>query len=178
MGNGTRGDSCNVDGVAVCRQQDGAYFNLGTQENAAFRLNKEGNLILTFTSSDKQRNSNIQLACVRGAPDRLVVEGVTDHTKPQDYDFILYSECACPNGCVDDFGDDGMSTGSILLLILFLLVVIYLVGGVLYLYVIRGARGIEMIPNYEFWTELPGLIRDGVLFLLNGCKPHVQYDKI
>ena len=35
----------------------------------------------------------------------------------------------------------------------------------------KGDRsGIQLIPNYSFWSELPGLCKDGVKFLLNGCK--------
>jgi hypothetical protein len=35
---------------------------------------------------------------------------------------------------------------------------------------VRGAEGKELIPNYEFWKDLPLLIKDGVLFLVHGCK--------
>ncbi|XP_057660435.1 cation-dependent mannose-6-phosphate receptor-like [Diorhabda carinulata] len=77
----------------------------------------------------------------------------------------------------------GMSGGSTFLLILFIGLVIYFVGGALVLYFIRGARGAELIPNVDFWTNLPGLVKDGLIFLLSGCKPNFvttaeSYDRI
>lgn len=41
----------------------------------------------------------------------------------------------------------------------FVLLALYIVGGIVFLYYVRGARGKEVIPNYEFWMELPLLIR-------------------
>lgn len=53
----------------------------------------------------------------------------------------------------------GLSTGSVLLLLLFLGCVFYFVGGAIVLHCIRGARGKEMIPNIDFWQNLPGLVK-------------------
>jgi len=39
------------------------------------------------------------------------------------------------------------------------LVIVYLVGGVLLMHYWRGARGVEQIPNYEFWIAFPGLVK-------------------
>lgn len=34
----------------------------------------------------------------------------------------------------------------------------------------KGATGIEMIPNVEFWASLPGLVKDGIKFsFMNTC---------
>ena len=41
----------------------------------------------------------------------------------------------------------------------FVLVIVYLVGGVLYMRFVRGATGIEMVPNLEFWKEVPALVK-------------------
>ncbi|CAH1109715.1 unnamed protein product [Psylliodes chrysocephalus] len=77
----------------------------------------------------------------------------------------------------------GMSGGSVFLLILFIVASIYIIGGAALLYFIRGARGVEMIPNIEFWKNLPGLVKDGAIFLLSGCRPNFvttaeTYDRI
>ncbi|XP_018322197.1 uncharacterized protein LOC108734927 [Agrilus planipennis] len=82
------------------------------------------------------------------------------------YNLVLFS----PHSCVLLY-HRGLSTGSVLLIIFFVCLTVYLVGGVLVLHFLRGARGKEMIPNYEFWSGLPSLVRDGFLFLLNGCNP-------
>ncbi|VEN36422.1 unnamed protein product [Callosobruchus maculatus] len=77
----------------------------------------------------------------------------------------------------------GLSGGSIFLILLLVFLTIYLVGGGLVLYFIRGARGVEVIPNVEFWRNLPSLVKDGLIFLLAGCKPTFvstseSYDRI
>ena len=36
--------------------------------------------------------------------------------------------------------------------------IIYFIAGTLFMYFARGARGIEMIPNVNFWKSLPVLI--------------------
>ncbi len=36
---------------------------------------------------------------------------------------------------------------------------VYIIGGVLYNKFAKGAKGVELIPNIEFWKELPGLVR-------------------
>ena len=38
-------------------------------------------------------------------------------------------------------------------------IVTYFVAGGVYLYRVKGARGVEMIPNYAFWKDIPFLIK-------------------
>lgn len=53
----------------------------------------------------------------------------------------------------------GLSTGSVLVILLFVFSGIYFAGGALGLKFLRGAVGLELIPHYEFWSDLPGLVR-------------------
>uniref|UniRef100_T1J8A0 Uncharacterized protein n=1 Tax=Strigamia maritima TaxID=126957 RepID=T1J8A0_STRMM len=74
-----------------------------------------------------------------------------------------------------------LSTGSILVIILAVIIMIYFIGGMFFLHFFKGANGLEMIPHYEFWIDLPVLIKvclDGILFMLNGCKAEPSYDRI
>ena len=41
----------------------------------------------------------------------------------------------------------------------FVILVIYLVSGILFMKYKRGATGKEVMPNIEFWSSLPGLIK-------------------
>lgn len=52
-----------------------------------------------------------------------------------------------------------LSTGSVLVIILISTIFIYLGVGVLFKIFVAGASGIEIIPNIEFWQDLPSLIR-------------------
>lgn len=65
----------------------------------------------------------------------------------------------------------GLSTGSVLVILLLVFSGIYFASGALALKYFRGAVGLELIPNYEFWSDLPGLVRVSiVLSLLILCK--------
>jgi len=46
----------------------------------------------------------------------------------------------------------------------------YVTLGVLYNYKMKGIMGKEAIPNYEFWLELPGLVKDGCFFAFEKIK--------
>lgn len=41
----------------------------------------------------------------------------------------------------------------------FSLLVVYLVGGIIFSKVYRQRSGKEIIPNYEFWTDVPSLVK-------------------
>lgn len=56
-----------------------------------------------------------------------------------------------------------MSVGSILLATLFIIVFGYLSIGMSLKYFIIGARGSEVIPNINFWRNLPSLVK--VMFI-------------
>jgi hypothetical protein len=53
----------------------------------------------------------------------------------------------------------GLSTGSVLVIVFFVFTILYFVGGAVALKFLRGAQGREMIPNYDFWVDLPNLVR-------------------
>ncbi|XP_046559014.1 uncharacterized protein LOC124268051 [Haliotis rubra] len=57
-----------------------------------------------------------------------------------------------------------MSAGSVLVIIFFVFVLSYFVFGSMWNIACRGARGKEVVPNVEFWTDLPVYIADGFLF--------------
>uniref|UniRef100_A0A182N537 Cation-dependent mannose-6-phosphate receptor n=1 Tax=Anopheles dirus TaxID=7168 RepID=A0A182N537_9DIPT len=65
------------------------------------------------------------------------------------------------------------STGTVLLIMLFVGLLSYFVIGATVNAFYIGARGMEVIPHLDFWRSLPGLVRDGAQFLQNGCRvPH------
>lgn len=74
-----------------------------------------------------------------------------------------------PDPVTPDPKKSGLSTGSILLILFFVFLILYLVGGIIYKKIVNGAQGKELIPNIEFWTSLPGLVLDGCAFVCNCC---------
>lgn len=67
---------------------------------------------------------------------------------------ILTSSYACKTTQIKS-----LSTGSILLIYFFILTGIYFIGGTIILKFLRGATGWEMVPNHEFWRNLPSLVK-------------------
>ncbi|KAL3272669.1 hypothetical protein HHI36_014133 [Cryptolaemus montrouzieri] len=97
---------------------------------------------------------------------------------PQSRQFTLNS----PHVCIVREPEES-SFGSKLLLIFMIFCLFYFIGGGCVLYFVRGARGAEVIPHIDFWRRLPGLVRDGTLFVFSGCNPNYvssaeAYDRI
>lgn len=87
------------------------------------------------------------------------------------YKVAISSPEVCPKKVQPNSGGSGgPSTGTILVIIFFVVLVVYLVAGVLFMKYRRGATGREVIPNIEFWSSLPGLIKDGCVFFGKNIK--------
>ncbi|CAN8015005.1 unnamed protein product [Ixodes persulcatus] len=79
----------------------------------------------------------------------------------------------------------GLSAGSVLLILFFVGVLLYLVGGVILKHN-SGARGWEMLPHQQFWSELPSLIVEGCVYFVklvtcqatSGTGANRSYDDI
>lgn len=176
------GSMPNTD-VSICQTevkkpgvQASSYIN-GYLKTASFTGEVGKNLVLHYTGDNatlsggiKLRQSSISLICVS---DSLSNDFTVQELKGDvDYVFTLRSPHAClvPN--------PGLSAGSVLLILFFVAVVVYIVGGILFLRFYRGASGVEMIPNYEFWKGFPLLVKDGMVFTFRGCKSDTTYSQI
>lgn len=132
-----------------------------------------GGYQIVYNVKNKERSApSIRLVC-----DTLNRTDLKIESEASD-ELTLYS----PLVCIKYFTHHDLSTGSIFCIIFFTAAVIYFLGGGVIMYTARGARGVEVIPNFEFWASLPGLMRDGLVFILNGCKPVTTaaetYDRI
>eukprot|EP01107_Rhizomastix_libera_P016459 TRINITY_DN687_c0_g1_i4.p1 TRINITY_DN687_c0_g1~~TRINITY_DN687_c0_g1_i4.p1 ORF type:complete len:238 (+),score=31.90 TRINITY_DN687_c0_g1_i4:169-882(+) len=88
------------------------------------------------------------------------------------YNFWVRSPAGCPasKGKSDSKSKKGLSGGSVILIILLVCTVLYIGCGIGYNYKFAGKRGAEMLPNLQFWKDLPALCRDGFLFAIHGFK--------
>lgn len=168
---------CSTD-TAICQisTDDKNYFVTGEQEKVSFSFDDQKHVVATYrTSSD--RRTEVTLICATKEEERLEVYGET--AELMKYTMTLYSVCACPDGCVSKIPpNEGLSTGSIMVIFFFVVLCCYLVGGMLFQKIVKGAEGKEIIPHYEFWFDFPLLVRDGVVFMLNGCKTEASYERI
>ncbi|XP_076460651.1 uncharacterized protein LOC143293563 [Babylonia areolata] len=174
--------------VAVCQVDNygTVTFPAGDVDSATFGTDSSGNTQVTYTHTDSTgipRTTIVTLQCDQsGGADSLNVQG-EDPINPGIYEMTLTSVHCClssgpgptPSG---GGGSSGLSVGSILCIVFVGVACVYIIAGVAVQKGVRKAAGKEMIPNYTFWSALPGLIKDGVLFTFSGCKGSRTYDKI
>ncbi|KAK3572087.1 hypothetical protein QTP86_022317, partial [Hemibagrus guttatus] len=111
--------------------------------------------------SKGSRKAMIMISCDRtkaAGPLSVVLE---DRERNTDcfYLFEMDSSVVCP------LIESKLSTGSILLIVCFSCLAVYLIGGFLYQRLIVGAKGFEQFPNYGFWSEIGNLSADGCDFV-------------
>ncbi|XP_039973545.1 cation-dependent mannose-6-phosphate receptor [Xiphias gladius] len=106
----------------------------------------------------EKKKATVMIFCNRRM-DMGQLELVLEDREDCFYQFKLDSSAVCPGL------QSKLSTGSILLIIGFSLLAVYLIGGFLYQRLIVGAKGMEQIPNYAFWVEAGNLTADGCDFV-------------
>lgn len=111
--------------------------------------------------SKELRKAIIMISCNRKMDMGQLEVILEDRERVQDcfYLFELDSSAVCPPL------QSQISTGSIILIIGFCLLAVYLIGGFLYQRLIVGAKGMEQFPNYAFWVEVGNLTADGCDFV-------------
>ncbi|KAI8481830.1 melatonin receptor [Branchiostoma belcheri] len=170
----SEGGSC-MD-VAACQlSPDGqTTYSLGSQDSAAF-TGDNTTVKLGYTGpAPDNRQSEIALTCTSGATEFIVLG---EDSSVSIYKFELKSPCACP-GASSGCGGGGISGGTIFVIILLVVLVVYLVGGVLFMSLVKKASGAERIPNVEFWKDLPVLVKDGAVLVISPCRKQSKYDSI
>ncbi|XP_013409684.1 putative mannose 6-phosphate receptor-like protein C530.09c [Lingula anatina] len=159
--------------VSACQKQVWATYAIGKQESAEFINDPINGLTIHYQAIDTVgviRDSYVSIDCGPNEGD-LTAQGEVGQAK---YYMTLKTKYACVAGG----SAGGLSAGSILIIIVICAVVVYLIGGVLVMRFVKGARGTEMIPNESFWKSLPGLIKDGGKFVIHGCKAEKSYASI
>jgi len=163
--------------AAGCQTWTGGYAMLG----AATPFNLVGvqtdgtdgyGVMAAYANGNSGRTMEITFICDpnAGTGNPIFVAEVNTN-----YKFNWITAAGCPTnvnfgGGGSGGGGGGLSGGSILLIILLCVTVVYLVGGVLLNKFARHKEGMEMVPNVEFWISIPGLVKDGVLFIVHKIK--------
>ncbi|KAK3791354.1 hypothetical protein RRG08_012536 [Elysia crispata] len=174
--------SCS--GVSVCQYTGSDYYECGTQSSATFSNDpKNPNVVniqyQSLGGDGVTRTSQVTLNCVQSGPDSLDVLG-ENPTTPAFYNFQLNSVHCCPKkgGSGGSAAAAGISIGSILVIIFFVVLVSYFALGVAFQKFVRKASGREVVPNVNLWVATPGLIKDGALFVVKRGKYSGEYNKI
>lgn len=111
--------------------------------------------------SNEMRKAIVMISCNRNTDMGKLEVVVEDRARERDcfYLFELDSSAVCPPV------ESRLSAGSIILIIAFCLLTVYLIGGFLYQRLIVGAKGMEQFPNYAFWVEVGNMTADGCDFV-------------
>ncbi|KAJ8720192.1 hypothetical protein PYW07_012235 [Mythimna separata] len=136
---------------------DGSYDFMGRSNISQF--SDQGNSIIYANGPSE---TIVLLECAE-TDNKLQVYSLAE---PDKIVLAFYSRDAC----LKQIEVVGRSFGSTLLIIFFSFVVFYLVLGICTKKFLMGATGVEVIPNLAFWSDLPNLVKDGWVFMLNGCK--------
>ncbi|KAH0953251.1 hypothetical protein HN011_000395 [Eciton burchellii] len=175
---GTDTSTCGSgDGVSLClynqtkNQTKPIVRNLGTIEETRIKLSNI-NKFPIFEIHHKNITSFINIICTKHNKTSFKIESSSINPDSKEYYFYLSS----PYGCKIEL-QKGLSTGSVLVILVFIFVGIYFIGGAIALKMLRGATGWEMLPNHNFWIELPSLVRDGIVFTFNCCRGD-SYERI
>ncbi|KAG7157418.1 cation-dependent mannose-6-phosphate receptor-like [Homarus americanus] len=65
------------------------------------------------------------------------------------------------HSCVCSLSNQGLSGGAIFFIILLVIFGSYFTFGFFYLRLVKGAKGVEQIPNREFWFKIGNMLADG-----------------
>jgi len=128
-----------------------------------------------------QRQSILTLVCDMtqdpGAPGGSVTEN------PQlTYQLSFKSKYACPGVAPPPGSGGGFDMGWVFVIIVLVGSVVYVVGGVMLNHFYFGAElGLSAIPQWEFWSDVPSLMKDGARFIyskITGQQTGSQYQTI
>jgi len=169
--------------VVICQHEENSELHaLGTLKSAVDMYNQTNQfLLITYNATEPQSHSNctngMRVATVKVScsPNRTGDFRFIDEKPRCYYQFELNTKYARRSEAVKPHG---LGVGAVLLIIFFICIALYLIGGMTYKGCVSGERGVNMIPNIEFWKQLPGLIKDGCLFVVKPCRGPSAYDEI
>ncbi|XP_012940679.1 uncharacterized protein LOC101852490 [Aplysia californica] len=169
---------------AICQQGTGhnsTAVSIADQAQVVFGYDGHNVQVSYINTTGVTKIAIVSYVCVEHLTQpRFTAYGKNDSSPGSNYLFQLESMCACENACLPD-ESEGLSAGSVLLIVFFVLLFVYLVLGTIHGKVSRNATGLEMLPNYEFWTGLPGMIREGIVCVVQCacCRPSKKtYDEV
>jgi len=127
---------------------------------------------LNYKNGQQARTATILFKCNASVETGNVFQRVAEPSKPN-YQVYFETQYACTGTAPSSTGG-----GIIFVIIVFALLGVYFIGGALYMKFARHAEGREIIPNHEFWFDLPSLIKDGCMFLVNKVRGRSGYSTV
>ncbi|KAH9520380.1 Cln5-like protein 1 [Bulinus truncatus] len=166
--------------LQACKKEGNDYTDMGKQSN--YDWSYTGYYPLVTYSTGGGKKTEVMLICDATKPTPQL--DVVGEVVPGTLSMNLWSLCACPNKCprVDPSQPDSgsLSDGYIVLIVFFSLLFVYLVGGILINFARTRSFSKETLPNFNFWSSIPGLVADGCCCLFTSVKSKgkKEYDAI
>lgn len=188
---------CTSENGAICTQSSGALhffagvmgaYNMSTGQplwSLIDAKNPEAGVHWVFNNGYMYYSNQtidymsvqLQLKCDRTADPALAKLTLVQDSPFHDYTFSLTSWASCPSyppptPFIPGTINNGLSGGSVFLIVFFCLLFVYIVGGCIYKTTVMSTTGIESCPQIEFWRELPGYVADGWKYVwdsITGC---------
>ena len=138
----------------------GSCASIGTYPAATSSSVGDGSnasLVLSYQGGDGGRSFDITLSC---APTLTPPTATDDGNLKYGIAFGAPAICAGASG-----GRTGLSYGSLTLILSGVAIFVYIAGGIFYNHRYREVPlGVGAIPQWAYWKQLPGLVRDGCKF--------------
>ncbi|XP_012058115.1 PREDICTED: cation-dependent mannose-6-phosphate receptor-like [Atta cephalotes] len=162
--------NCSTENVSLCihNNVNKTVLTTGTVKETRMKLSDNDKFPI-FEIHHNDTKIVINIVCYMGDKE---TNFILDSISAKIYYFKLVSSYGCKLQ-----REMGLSMGSLLVILFFVSVGVYFIGGIIVLKALRGATGWEMVPNHEFWCKLPSLVRDGVVFAFNCCRAD-SYERI
>ena len=183
---GQSGAACSDLTAAVCmRTVDYDFYSHGSFNHQTFGPNENATadtgISIAYTNGDQcegsgeRRSTNVLIFCKAEANPGYIYDATVNCTAT----LRLYSSAGCGKEVDYDSslnpgvwpGSGGDTAAIVILVILIVGIVLFFGGGALYIWRFKDhSTFTDFIIFYDFWVDLPGLIKDGVLFIAHGFK--------
>jgi len=169
--------------AAVCQSSGGNYHSAGavstqtwgpwSNTNApATEGNFTSGLALVYSNGDAcpglgssvYRRTTINVACNEDT-EKGGAYGAYSTSGSCDYQVFYSSSLACIGGGSGG-GSGGVNPGWVIIFIVCIFFFVYVAVGMAIKFAKFEARGLDLVPNYDFWKDVPALFKGGIIFFI------------
>jgi hypothetical protein len=116
---------------------------------------------MAFTGGDGGRTMQVLFLCDPTLAGSTQVSAKEQPQGSDNYVITVRAAAACPTG---DCPAVPWSTGWLVFTLTCVFICVYFVCGSYYNYRFQDAEGLDVIPQWRYWQQLPGLVKDGCIF--------------
>eukprot|EP00117_Sycon_ciliatum_P049592 scpid56969/ scgid5815/ len=173
-------NTCTEDAdSSMCEEETtGTWKVLGTLPPSNISLHTVSfgdGLTFTLHYTYEDVEADVEFYCREGETPGTINADPDKEVPRRRYRFVIESSYACATAITPTRPTSApgtsipLSTGTIVIISLIGILVLYILVGMTYKATVNGARGVEMIPNIDVWSRLLSTIRFGAAWLVSPC---------